>query len=201
MIMMIITILLWSVLACSVNNQEKIVNDSVIYWDKQTKLIWGDFQGVPSEHDLTTYGIEAMAASAVEIGYYSILSDGKIDIKVYCRFVKNKSWTTDTTSKNLLAHEQLHFDIGELFARKIRKEICLLKKEGVKEYDVYKQKINGLLKVRDLTDVEYDKKTLNGAIDFVQEQWNKKIAKEIKELKEYAVDYEKYLKDDKKKYK
>ncbi len=191
----IILISLYGILSVTGYCQDKETKDSIIYWNKQTKLTWKDFHGIRPEHELTDYGTEAMAASAVEISYPAMILGKSISFKVYCRFVKDKSWTKDTISKKLLAHEQLHFDIGELYARKIRQKIYLLEGQGVKNYDTYKQDIDKLLEERDSTDIKYDKETLHGAIDFAQQEWNEKIAKELEKLKEYAVDYEEYLKD------
>ena len=189
-----ILISLYYILSVTGYCQDKETKD-IIYWNKQTKLTWKDFQGIRPEHEFTDYGTEVMAASAVEIRYLAMILGKSISFKVYCRFVKNKSWTKDTISQKLLAHEQLHFDIGELYARKIRQKIFLLKEHGVKNYDIYKHEIDKLLAERDSTDIKYDKETLHGAIDFAQQEWNKKIEEELHELKDYAVNYDEYLKD------
>src|SRR5258705_10691508 len=86
------------------------VNDSVKCWSNRDKLKWGDFKGnVPNEGNSL---FKAACASNVEI-YSIIMDDSTYKYKVRTVFNRYKSWTRDTT-KYILAHEQLHFDITEL---------------------------------------------------------------------------------------
>ena len=50
------------------------------------------------------------------------------DAKVYAHFYPDKSWVIkEQSSEHILNHEQLHFDITELHARKFRKQLSTLK--------------------------------------------------------------------------
>jgi hypothetical protein len=54
-----------------------------------------------------------------------------------------------TTSAYDLAHEQLHFDIGELYARKIRKGVMELRDRKIKSIEEYGSLISKLITERE----------------------------------------------------
>ena len=86
-----------------------------IYWSSCYKLKWKDFQ---SNIDTTSaYG----AVSNPIINYKLRATEDTFTIEVTCFFIKSKSWSKFKNSDTLLIHEQGHFDIAELFARKLRK--------------------------------------------------------------------------------
>ena len=164
-------------------------NDSILYWNDVRRLRCTDFKGVVPE--AATY----FARSAIRISTKGYWEEGMPDYKIINVFYPYKAWEKDTLSNNLLQHEQVHFDIAEIFARKIRKEITGLRRDGAKEPSIYKQHINKLFDEYNAKDIEYDKETQHGLVDGKQQEWNEKIAKELEELKEYAVDYQEYLED------
>ncbi len=91
-----------------------------ISWSPDYNLKWADFKGDTSfaqhyvENAVTKIRIEA--TTAIYKKHYSF--------SVPCIFEKNNSWTVEHTSVSLLMHEQLHFDIGEVFARELRKKLA-----------------------------------------------------------------------------
>src|SRR6478609_9491217 len=92
--------------------------DNLIIWSASYKLVWSDFRCKPDPHQKqnaqTFYGLE------VEKNYVVSYEE-----KVTSYVDRSKSWVEDTT-KGSLKHEQLHFDIAELYARKMREYIALL---------------------------------------------------------------------------
>lgn len=91
-------------------------NDSLILWDKNRPLSWDDFNGIPAP-----VKIHNVAGTGMTIQYIVVKNIyGQIDINPLCYFQKYRSWskTNDTIT---LEHEQLHFDIQELYTRKLRK--------------------------------------------------------------------------------
>lgn len=175
------------------NSQSIHFDNDTVYWDSHRRLTWSDFKCKPSGNDLTAYGFQATAGSLVFVDTARIPNESGGVVSYSC-FIKSKSWTKDTTSSDLLAHEQLHFDIAELYARKIRKEIWLLRQQNV-DTDLHKQKIGELLDEFYLTSNEYDRETANGVILFKQQEWNKKIEKGLSDMESYAVNYYDYLKN------
>src|SRR5687768_6828529 len=85
-----------------------------ITWNEFYRLQWHDFQGEPQENSIGDAG------TVVQIKAKPYLVKKQVRYDVYALFNRKKSWARDY-SESLLAHEQLHFDIAELYARKIRK--------------------------------------------------------------------------------
>lgn len=164
---------------------EDIDVGGVIYWDEDIKLKWSDFQGKPDS--LATYVGSATAVTMAQIRSEAYWEDDLPNFKVVNRFVKSKSWVVDSTTSSpfALAHEQLHFDIAEIYTRKIRKGVAELRKSGNSDMDDYVGLIQKLMDARNKENALYDRETAHSIIDFKQEEWNEKIAKELKKLKEY----------------
>lgn len=149
-----------------------------IEWNEFYKLQWDDFQGKP---DAESAG-DAGTAVQIKAKPYQVKKEVKYD--VYAFFNKKKSWYR-ATSAELLAHESLHFDIAELYARKIRKKVSELDARNVKEVKVYNAAINELLQESNAADMQYDLETLHGALPKQQLEWKQKIKKELTSLKAY----------------
>lgn len=99
-------------------------NKSTIIWDESRKLTWDDFQG---ETDSINFG-KAKTSYRIRIIPENVTVDENDDIQGYekmtvqAEFDKNHSWSLAKFDTIVLKHERLHFDIAELFARKIRKQ-------------------------------------------------------------------------------
>lgn len=157
--------------------------DSKIYWSKDKLLTWGDFKGKP----IKASPIAADTDSGFELRSSYNSSDHLVVIELQTYFIKNKSWyKPEKKSENLLKHEQGHFDISELFTRKLHKNIS---EEKIKEKNI-SQKITELNekftyelhKYQDL----YDKETEHSINEQKQKEWSERIAKELKEVEAYS---------------
>jgi len=100
----------WSSLA---QNAERIA------WSDSYKLSWADFQGKP---DLLEVHLQK-AETKTTIEVVTKIRATTIEYEVVCYFERNQSWAKVDTSSALLAHEQLHFDISEIYARKLREQL------------------------------------------------------------------------------
>ena len=94
-------------------------NDSgSIPWEADRKLTWDDFKGPPNEK--TSF----LASTAYAIDCETQWVEAQLVFRVQCSMQPNVSWVKPgAASEYLLSHEQLHFDIAELYARKLRAEI------------------------------------------------------------------------------
>src|SRR4051812_25653520 len=94
----------------------KAFSQNYIYWEESKPLDVNDFLGDVKESE--NFDAESFA----EVTYsYSLNSFSNLSFEVHAQFNRNTSWIKkDGANEQLLRHEQLHFDIAELFARKIR---------------------------------------------------------------------------------
>lgn len=92
-----------------------------LFWKPDIKLRWSDFHGhVKSEDDAS--------ASASYIGFLHLIKKcahpDSVILDTRAFFNKSRSWVkVPSVNPSLLSHEQLHFDLAELYARKFRKAI------------------------------------------------------------------------------
>jgi hypothetical protein len=150
----------------------------LLEWNEFYKLSWEDFQGERTE------GSIGDAGTSVSIKAKPYMVNNKVMYDVYAYFNRNKSWASDKSDK-LLEHEQLHFDIAELYARKIRKRISELKGRGVNDVKKYNAEITTLLEASNVADVQYDLETLHGALPKKQLLWEAKVKQELEHLDDF----------------
>jgi hypothetical protein len=91
-----------------------------ISWSNDTKLTWNDFKGTPDSRSPFFAASRYRLLYAFNSHYSSENKTYTLTFKVQGVFIPNLSWVKkDRKSDALLAHEQLHFDINELYARKL----------------------------------------------------------------------------------
>jgi len=157
--------------------------DSIIYWNKSYKLKCSDFRG--EDRDTNKY---IVAISMIEIRSKGFRSNNLPNYKIFVVFHRSTSWNTDTTC-SILTHEQLHFDMAEYFARKLRKQIAELRQNQNSEIQNYSNIIANIYKEWTQEVNKYDQETFHGESKSKQEEWNEKIANDMEELKNYEVNY------------
>ena len=135
---------------------------------------------------ITTYKIEILPKEVAIDENNNIYGYQKMNVATF--FYKNKSWLGNKDNKNELAHEQIHFDIAELFARKIRKDFEDLKSKKVKDFDAYQHVYNTQWTACQAYQNQYDSETANGAMAIENNEWLLKIDKELYELNAYSYE-------------
>lgn len=147
-----------------------------LLWSAGRKLTWNDFrQKAPKQTDLV-----AMTYSTIYYGYSG--ENNKLVMNITATFDKETSWTRDDTSRYLLNHEQLHFDITEIYARRFRKKLTetsfTRQTFQTKIRQFHQDNINAWKKYQDA----YDKETNHSINKSAQAEWDAKVAKELEEL-------------------
>lgn len=158
--------------------------DSIIIWNKNYKLSWDDFLGKKfvSKDYLAAY-------SFLELYYIPVYHKNKNNNYSYTIipvFYKYKSSVIDRNSK-LLEHEQIHFDIEEIFSRKIRKHFEILKNCNESEYNHRKIFNNYLDSLKNYQE-RYDLDTDHSLVKKKQEFWKAIVAIKLKELDSFSVE-------------
>lgn len=148
-------------------------------WDEKRRLTWADFRGKVPPAAVPA----ATTASGISYKYSANLihHEVELDFEVSAYFYPNESWYKPEVCDDLiLSHEQLHFDIAELFARKMRDKLRRTSfSDNVKEEirDIYADILKELEEFQD----QYDWETGFSRNAKKQLEWNKKIAKALKE--------------------
>jgi hypothetical protein len=146
-------------------------------WKDHGKLAWEDFRG-----PVNATSSESAAATDCGIGFKTVTppGGGTPEIVVYNTFFVNKSWVrSDAKIPEILEHEQGHFDLCEIYTRKLR--------ERMNKYDLTSATMKkDLLRIYDEVSYEYEKRqdayeneTSHGTNLPRQEHWTKEIAHEL----------------------
>ena len=151
----------------------------IIVWNKQSTLSWNDFRGRPDktgEHiAMSKCGI-TMEQSSYSLPY------GKPVYSFYAYFVPQSSWYyPQKVTQETLAHEQLHFDIAELFARKLRAQFDRVQIAPNEAKEIFDNTYKAYRQMQEL----YDSETRNGNLEPEQKKWRSKIGLALKKLSSY----------------
>ena len=161
-----------------------IQDEPVISWSEDYKLTWQDFNARPENIGSAV----ATTASGITFGFSIKESNGKVvdfTTNVKAHFYPNHSWyKKDYATNHVLVHEQLHFDITELHARKFRQRIKSLPRSN----DI-KQKLKNLHKTieKELAEMQnlYDSQTNFSREKENQLKWQLHIESELQKLSNF----------------
>lgn len=150
-----------------------------IPWSEMRKLSWEDFKAKPDAASTNA----AMTNSIINIEFN--FDDTSLDYTISCRFDKNRSWVKVRTIP-VLQHEQGHFDIAEIFARKLAREMKAYKfNPGSVQNDV-NNIYDRIMAVYQQQQQQYDQETDFSRNKDKQAEWLAKIAAELKSLEAFA---------------
>lgn len=160
-------------------------HEGEIHWSPQRKLTWDDFKGTLSATSYFNFGAVSSCDLKMETNRLSVFKKPKFYTEAvfncYISWVRPRARGDSTT----LAHEQCHFDIAELYRRKLQQQLqqpgisVLELEEAVKRMsrDIGKQ----MAKRNDV----YDEETDHGLNRQRQQEWQLLIAAELDALKMY----------------
>ncbi|MCJ7935816.1 MAG: DUF922 domain-containing protein [Chryseobacterium sp.] len=158
-----------------------------LIWKENQKLSWENFKSPVNRKnnpDVAAYTHCGWEYSVVK----STNPKSPVTVEIKTIFNEDKSWK-DIKKINdyILLHEQKHFDIAELFVRKMRKSVA----ESIRtsaDYDrlfkaIYNEISNGYKNFQ----TSYDRETNHGMNKEKQAAYNTAIAEELEHLKSYKT--------------
>lgn len=141
---------------------------STIEWEKDRKLTWDDFKGKPEIN--STKAALTYSSIHAQFGY----NDKSLQYTITCSFDGMKSWGR-IKNDYILKHEQGHFDLTEVFARKLNKDLSAYRFNKNTVGDdinrIYQSVVDELTMIQQ----KYDKETDHSRDFPLQSQWNHKI--------------------------
>lgn len=160
-------------------------DEPVLSWNASNKLAWSDFKALPDNK----VSAVAVTASGITFGFSITKTDSNqvisFDADVSAHFYPEKSWFKRELADNyLLSHEQLHFDITELHARKFREQIAKLTNLSTVKQDLRRlnESINTALARMQNT---YDEESDYSRNEEAQANWQDYINKELQKVAKY----------------
>lgn len=171
-------------------------SDDLLLWSSSSDLRYNDFKA--QKNDTIKLGnhkyLGAMSAINIEYSTQKLGKFGipKVVIKNY--FNRNNSWMI-VKDPYVLQHEQIHFNISELYARKMRKSVESLRQKNVYDVNIYHQKIKYWNEQNQLASDNFDKENddycivISGKVLFKknpkQAEWKEKIENELNVMMDY----------------
>lgn len=156
-------------------------NDNQIYYHERPKVSWEDFRAVNKIDGPEAAHIHVAISSAVEY------DEGFLNIEIKCYMTPESSLVLkDKECEYLLNHEQRHFDLQEVFARRIRKRY--LEKNDY-TFDKLQKDLNGIfieeIKKGTQLQADYDNETNHSIDEKKQSEWNDNIDQWLLNLEDY----------------
>lgn len=152
-------------------------DDPVLCWSACKGLTYADFKG-------DTVGAAHAAVSCLKVVPWVQLEGNVLKYRVVAEFYADCSYMKSKDSR-LLAHEQLHFDIVEVYARKMRRylELCKRRRITTAEITVALTQIDTELHNVQAT---YDRITRHGLKLRAQAAWNRQVSASLDSLGMYG---------------
>ena len=174
----LIFLVLFSQSSLSQNKDEKI------QWSEARPLNWEDFMAQPDES--VSYSANTNSGISYTWNYSTASGEPVLEHEVFSNFYPNRSWVKEIKEKEyLLAHEQLHFDISELHARKLRRELENYEIGRTIRLDL-KRIYNRIEAERSRMQNRFDKETSHSKNREAEMRWREFIASELEKLKKYS---------------
>jgi hypothetical protein len=158
----------------------------ILKWDQHPALNWTDFQGRPRRNT-------GEPSAITDTGFRVQLEcrEATLDIRVDAEFYTSSSWVKPPRkSPELLRHEQGHFDLTELYARKMRKairEASIACKDDRQAEAAGKKIFNQLDQQWEQAEKQYDASTSDGTNLIKQKDASERISKELAEFAPYRL--------------
>lgn len=151
-----------------------------IEWMAGRKLAIGNFLA-----DTTERSFQAVASSGISVDYIGIPEIGKFTVATTSIFYPRSSYfKRSNRDEEVLHHEQLHFDITELYARKFIADIVqdsFLRRSVVSDINYRFKTLN--TEWRDYQD-KYDSEVY--ADESLQTVWGERVGRQLDSLATYA---------------
>ncbi|QNF34564.1 DUF922 domain-containing protein [Adhaeribacter swui] len=153
-----------------------------ITWSSNRKLTWDDFQKEADVND----PLHAMASTNIAVK--ATCQNNVMVFDVKCQFAPNESWTKNKVSEDLLQHEQLHFDITELYARQLRQKLSQQKSLCSGDKNKFKAVVNKVFADWQKAQTRYDNESKHGIDDAKQAAWTQSIAEQLNSLSAFQLE-------------
>ena len=156
-----------------------VENKEYLDWQKNKPLIWDDFKAPVNKNS------SAAATTATHITANFSKKNNIVSFKIACQFSKYDSWAVSKTAY-ILSHEQGHFDIAEIYTRKLYKALSHHVKTfpgNINDLNIIYQNI---MDQKDSFQKLYDLETKHSIDKVKQEEWLLKIERLLNELEEFS---------------
>jgi hypothetical protein len=171
-----------------------ILSASATYGSSDS-VTWSSYRLQPSDfrgrYDTAVFGRNHFALTVWKLTYYHrwVARTGQAEVLVYAWFDCRRSWLRPAEKQNtrLLLHEQVHFDLAEVLARRFRKRLA----ENQFTRQAYAKTVenffSALLSETYALQQDYDEDTQFGNNASEQARWQKRVQAELQSLEAFST--------------
>lgn len=163
--------------------ERQIADRSGVIWSGTRHLTWDDFKGAA--------GAAAAAEEAAHLEYglfYGVHCAGStLDFQVLTAMIPSDSWVrrsaieSPADNARTLQHEQTHFDLAEVHARKMRKYFDGMYEPCLRSNEELAAIADGLIQADSAEQKRYDDETRNGRRVDKQRAWDADVAARLQQ--------------------
>ena len=158
---------------------------ALLPWSAKRRLVIADFLGRPPAGD------PLASSTSSNINADAKCRDFVFSSTAQATFDPNTSWFRNPklASEALLRHEQLHFDITEVYARLMRQKLALFaaKADCAKLQPAFNNTTKGVYGLWDKEQNRYDQETGHGLNAARQALWEKQTQTRLAQLQTFAL--------------
>lgn len=148
-------------------------------WSEHRTLTWDDFRGKPPKS--TSFEAQSHCEMDASLDFeYDV-----VRYEVRCYFRPNEAWTK-TNDSYILHHEQLHFDLTEVYARKLRKAFSETPVTMANVGATFRNLVKKYNRALEAEQDRYDRETDHSIDQEAQAEWNELIPQWLEDLEDYA---------------
>jgi hypothetical protein len=159
--------------------EKKKTDAEYIPWVPAYRLTWDDFLCAPQRNT------DAVASTSTALGIAYQITNGKLTYQITCKFSKQKSWVLVKTPY-ILAHEQGHFDITEIFARKLYQVLQTYRLNRPTFQEDINTIYESIVNAKEAFQAAYDKETDHSRNRRKQAEWLERIDTLLMQTQPYA---------------
>jgi hypothetical protein len=159
--------------------RDDLKSDSAFAWSAR-RLMWSDFRGRPASDG------REVAKTGYALFYGWKCRGEAFDFQVIAAFRPRQSWVKtivlndSALRRTALGHEQTHFDIAELHARRIRQYFAALPDACRKTDPELTELTQRLLREEKTEQERYDVETQHGLRAAEQTSWSREVARRLR---------------------
>jgi hypothetical protein len=155
-------------------------------WSVKRPLVWADFKGDPPRTG------SAAAETAYTLLYGARCTGKAFEFRVLAAFRPQESWVRPAILKRpadsarALKHEQTHFDLAEVHARRMRRHFAELIAPCRVSTDDLSDIAERMVREEHAAQEKYDAETDHSRVPAEQARWDKEVAAQLTALAKYA---------------
>ena len=165
----------------------ELARHDAVPWSASRRLSWDDFRGIPPASDP-----ERAAETAYSL-FHALGCRGKtFQFRVVAAVLPRQSWVRPAILANpaqnsrTLRHEQTHFDLSEVHARRMRRYFSELREPCLKSEPELAAQSDRLIREEATAQRRYDEETNHGRNVQRQSSWDADVARQVASLDRFV---------------